>query len=256
MPIGQIIRKRRKELGMTQEGMADFLGVSTPAVSKWENGSALPDITLLAPIARLLEISLDRLLAFRPEPDEKQIIRITAQAEEKLKDGKYEDVFTWAQRQIYTWPGCRQLAYNLCIILEGRRMAKNITLNDDQQAFIYKNYEKLIKNNDEAIRIGAAQQLYNFFINKKDYEKAQKYLDYFSIQNPERKRRQARIYQGQGKSEMAMRTLEELLLQMCLVCENVFNDLSIISLRQNDMDMAFYYSQKQSDLEKLFGRIQ
>ena len=88
MPIGQIIRKRRKELGMTQEEMADFLGVSIPAVSKWENGSALPDIAMLAPIARLLEISLDRLLSFRPELDSEQIIRITVQAEEKLKNEK------------------------------------------------------------------------------------------------------------------------------------------------------------------------
>ena len=254
MPIGQIIRKRRKELGMTQEEMADFLGVSIPAVSKWENGSALPDITLLSPIARLLEISLDRLLSFRPELDSEQIIRITVQTEEKLKTEKYDEVFSWAQRQVYTWPGCRQLVYNICVMLEGRRMAKDIKLNDDQQAFIYKSYEKLLKSDDEAIRIGAAQQLYNFFINKKDYENAQKYLDYFSIENPERKRRQARIYRGQGKSEMAMRTLEELLLQMCMVCENVFNDLNIISLEQNDMEMAFYYSQKQSDLEKLFDR--
>ena len=254
MPIGQIIRKRRKELGMTQEEMADFLGVSIPAVSKWENGSALPDIAMLAPIARLLEISLDRLLAFQPEPDAEQIIRITSQAEEKLKNEKYEEVFGWAQRQIYTWPGCRQLAYNLCITLEGWRMVKGITLKDDQQAFIYKNYENLLKNNSEAIRINAAQQLYNFFINKKDYEHAQKYLEYFSIQNPERKRRQARIYQGQGKNEMAMQTLEELLLQLCMACENVFNDLNIVSLRQNDMDMAFYYSQKQSELAKLFDR--
>ena len=38
MNIGNVIKKYRKELGYTQEEMADRLGVTTPAVNKWENG--------------------------------------------------------------------------------------------------------------------------------------------------------------------------------------------------------------------------
>lgn len=38
MKINQIIHKRRKELALTQEQIAEFLGVSTPAVNKWEKG--------------------------------------------------------------------------------------------------------------------------------------------------------------------------------------------------------------------------
>ena len=38
MKINQIIRQKRKELSLTQEQIADFLGVSTPAVNKWEKG--------------------------------------------------------------------------------------------------------------------------------------------------------------------------------------------------------------------------
>lgn len=49
---------------MTQEEMANRLGVTTPAVNKWENSNSKPDIELLAPIARLLDISLDTLLSF------------------------------------------------------------------------------------------------------------------------------------------------------------------------------------------------
>lgn len=41
MKINQIIRKKRKELSLTQEQVADFLGVSTPAVNKWEKGGSL-----------------------------------------------------------------------------------------------------------------------------------------------------------------------------------------------------------------------
>ena len=65
MNIGNVIKKYRKELGYTQEEMATRLGVTTLAVNKWKNGNSNPDIELLAPIARLLHISLDTLLSFR-----------------------------------------------------------------------------------------------------------------------------------------------------------------------------------------------
>ena len=44
MKINQIIRQRRRELSLTQEQVAAYLGVSTPAVNKWEKGSTYPDI--------------------------------------------------------------------------------------------------------------------------------------------------------------------------------------------------------------------
>ena len=63
MQIGETIRKYRKEKNMTQEEMANRLGVTAPAVNKWENGNSYPDIMMLVPIARLLDISLDTLLS-------------------------------------------------------------------------------------------------------------------------------------------------------------------------------------------------
>ena len=59
MEIGQVIRKYRKEKDMTQEEMARRLGVTAPAVNKWESGASAPDIALLAPIARMLGITTD-----------------------------------------------------------------------------------------------------------------------------------------------------------------------------------------------------
>lgn len=51
MKTGEVIRKYRKQKELTQEEMAARLGVTAPAVNKWENGNSLPDIALLAPIA-------------------------------------------------------------------------------------------------------------------------------------------------------------------------------------------------------------
>ena len=59
MNIGHQIANRRKLLGLTQRSLAEALHVSFQAISKWENGTTLPDITLLAPLAQLLHTSVD-----------------------------------------------------------------------------------------------------------------------------------------------------------------------------------------------------
>lgn len=56
MTIGEVIREKRKELELTQEQVAQRLGISAPAVNKWERGSTYPDITILPALARLLKI--------------------------------------------------------------------------------------------------------------------------------------------------------------------------------------------------------
>lgn len=53
MKMNEVIRKYRKERGLTQEQVAGYLGVSTPAVNKWESGSSYPDLTLIPALARL-----------------------------------------------------------------------------------------------------------------------------------------------------------------------------------------------------------
>ena len=57
-----IIAKRRRELGLTQQQLADRLNVSDKVVSKWETGRSLPDTSLLVPLANALQISLNELL--------------------------------------------------------------------------------------------------------------------------------------------------------------------------------------------------
>ncbi|WP_091233008.1 helix-turn-helix domain-containing protein [Fontibacillus panacisegetis] len=54
----------RKENGLTQEELAQILGVSFQAVSKWENAQTMPDISLLPELSRTLQVSIDKLLGY------------------------------------------------------------------------------------------------------------------------------------------------------------------------------------------------
>jgi len=60
--IGNRIAKFRKARGMTQEDLASKLGVSSQAVSKWENDISCPDISLLPQLSKLLDVTTDELL--------------------------------------------------------------------------------------------------------------------------------------------------------------------------------------------------
>lgn len=65
MNIGGTIAALRRTKGVTQEQLARAVGVSKPAVSKWETGQSCPDIELLAPIARYFGVTIDALLSFK-----------------------------------------------------------------------------------------------------------------------------------------------------------------------------------------------
>lgn len=64
--IGKTIAHMRHERGITQEQLAEAIGISAPAVSKWETGQSYPDITLLPPLARYFGVPVDTLLAYTP----------------------------------------------------------------------------------------------------------------------------------------------------------------------------------------------
>ena len=68
--FAQRIITLRKELSMTQEQLAQELGITAQAVSKWETGQSYPDITLLPKLAEVFHVRVDELLGVAPQQDE------------------------------------------------------------------------------------------------------------------------------------------------------------------------------------------
>mgnify|MGYP001169637501 CR=1 FL=1 len=71
--IGPVLVVQRKERGITQQQLADFIGVSKAAVSKWETGQTYPDITLLPALAAYFDLRIDDLLDYEPQLSAKEI---------------------------------------------------------------------------------------------------------------------------------------------------------------------------------------
>ena len=62
MTFGKTIKELRQNHAMTQERLAELLNISPQAVSRWETGAAMPDISLIPPLANLFGVTTDYLL--------------------------------------------------------------------------------------------------------------------------------------------------------------------------------------------------
>lgn len=85
--IGDNIRALRIKAGMTQSRLAERLGVTDQAVSKWETGAASPDLSLIVPLTRLFGVTADALLGIDRPAEEARRQALEAQWEETMMTG-------------------------------------------------------------------------------------------------------------------------------------------------------------------------
>lgn len=252
MQIGEVIRKYRREKNMTQEEMAGLLGVTAPAVNKWENGNSMPDILLLAPIARLLDITPDILLSFKEELSSEEINRIIMEVDAKLQNSPWEEVFLWGKKVLEKYPNCEELHLNLALVLEAHRIMQGIPDSEEYENFTEGCYKRALKSEKENIRYRSADTLFHFHMRRENYEKAEEYLSFFSEQNPERKRKQAFLYSKTGRLQEAYKAYEEILFSGYQIASEVLYGLLGLSMQEQDMERADMLMEKQSALAELF----
>lgn len=251
MQIGQVIRQYRKQKDMTQEEMANCLGVTAPAVNKWENGNSMPDITLLAPIARLLGISLDTLLSFREELTQEEIQDIIYTVNSVLREKPFAEAFEWAKEKIEQYPNCAPLYLETAVLLNAERMKQPDT-DERYDTTINQWFTRALGSEKEQIRTMAADGLFNLYLNKKQYDKAEECLMYFSEQNPERKRKQAVIYSRTDRREEAYKTYEELLFSMYQMTDLLLASIGMLAQQDQNMDKLRMIVEKASALAEIF----
>ena len=118
--LGANIAALRKARGLTQEQLAAQLGVSAPAVSKWETCSSCPDITLLCPLARALGASVDQLLAFEPTLSDREVVAEVNRVMETAlaPDGGAAAAESQLQALLHRYPGCTALQFNAAAVYD------------------------------------------------------------------------------------------------------------------------------------------
>ena len=223
MRMNEIILEKRKALNMTQEQMADSLGVTAPAVHKWEKGNSFPDVTILPALARLLKIDLNTLFSFEKELSDTEINMFCNGVVRKIQAEGYDTGFILAKEKIQEYPNCEKLIFNLASLLDGGLTIFCVEKPENYSNEIETLYERAAKSEDEKIRNSANQLLIYKALHKKEFEKAKKLWEKLPDSVPDKKMIKATICNHQENYEEATKILEERLyglateLQSCLV---------------------------------------
>ena len=122
MSFGESVRTLRKKADYTQEMLAELLGISPQAVSRWECDSAMPDVSLLPRLAYLFGVSTDTLLGVDLEKRDRDIGSIREAANRAVSDGNRKEGIQILREGLEAYPNSHVLMAALAdaLLLEGQ----------------------------------------------------------------------------------------------------------------------------------------
>ena len=155
--LGENIKKLRREKDITQETLAEFLGVTFQSISKWERGESYPDITLLPAIAGFFNVSIDELMGVGKAQDEEELLKLLEEY----------DGLRWDVERKWKLLDTLRKKYPTDYRVQVRYMAKFIFINwkdiDKHSSKIKSIYENIQNGcTDDSIRMEAKQYYIGF----------------------------------------------------------------------------------------------
>lgn len=115
--FGATVLAQRRRLGLTQEKLAQKLGVSKGAVSKWETNASYPDITLLPRLAALFGISVDELIGYQPQLGREEIRRLYRQLAREFATQPFGQALAHCRELAREYCACFLLLLRLAVLL-------------------------------------------------------------------------------------------------------------------------------------------
>lgn len=258
LKIGAKITELRKAKGITQEQLAAALGVSAPAVSKWETDSSYPDITILCPLARALGADVDTLLAFEESLSEERVMEYmneilditTKQQDIPLAEKKLQDL-------LHQYPNSIVLKYYAAISLTTMGMFCPESAEKRKEEWNKQKKELLQdvrRSGASAYWQQAVSTLAAIALGDDDFELAEELLG----ELPEQSKKSdmtflwALLYQKKGEIEKARQVTQK---RLYILVNQVISCLSILmgGVLEPDMERALEIGKIYQETEKLFG---
>lgn len=172
MSIGTTIKKLRRDRNITQEQLAEMLGVSTNAVSQWECDKTAPDISHLPILANIFEVSADILLEIDIAKSKKQteIKEFTSKYTELHSQGKTAERLKLSRAMQKKYPNDETVRYYLMRVLQNGYI-------DESFDEIVMLGEQLLDSDNMEYRTGAIRGLCFTYLHKGNRAKALQYAD-------------------------------------------------------------------------------
>lgn len=106
----------RHQKGVTQEALADFVGVTKASVSKWETKQSLPDVLLLPQLAAYFGVSVDALLGYEPQLSREQIRKLYRELAADFAARPFEEVMEKSRGLAHKYYACHRFLFLLCVL--------------------------------------------------------------------------------------------------------------------------------------------
>ena len=210
--MGEIIAQKRKESGMTQAELAEYIGVSKPAVSKWESGYSLPDISLLPVLASFFDISIDELMGYQPQMSERNMDAIHKRLIKNLSELSADTVFSECRSYISKYYFCWQL-----ILKMSQFLYDHYTMSTEPQAVLKEivRYTKRVCDHCDDRMIAKKARYLNAccLIHLNEFDEAQKILEDLIEPVTNAPMLLAFIYNEQGKKSDAKKIITDVIEQ-------------------------------------------
>lgn len=175
--LSENLKNLRKRESITQEQLAEVLSVSPQAVSRWENGTTYPDITMLPTIASYFEVTLDELIGMDKIRDEHDIEEIMQQYRVNASKGHVDKNIELLSEALKRYPKneemlfCYALSLHSCISKDGRELTEEEIQQNAREAI--KVDERLLEHcTDLCLRLSTIKELAFYYDRVGEKEKA------------------------------------------------------------------------------------
>ena len=190
LSMGQIIKDLRKKNGFTQEELAERLGVTYQAVSKWENDTGMPDISQVVPLASIFGVSTDVLFGIADTTENEEAWKIVHRADSIEKYGELE---TYLDAYDILIDGLRKYPNNLIIMNNCMRLGILLSLKENGWSYAQERAKEIasetirqanfIKENSKNITdiLSARQILVFLYCSQEKFDLASKEAESFPL---------------------------------------------------------------------------
>jgi transcriptional regulator with XRE-family HTH domain len=255
LKISEVIIKYRKENGLTQEQLAKAVGVSTPAVSKWESGNTYPDIMLLAPIARLLGITTDKLLSYQEDLSDAEVLDYAKQMEVLFETKGVEAGYCKCEGLIHQYPNSNDLKYHFTLLYQ-RELALSRFVDEEQRAMVTNRiaeiYEQVLASKDPKLTSAVTVNLASLYMTTNQCDRAEKLLDSLPKTNVDADALYPMLYMIQGRVDEAAKLQENKLFRSVHAALAALGILGTISERKHDFTRALHIADLSDQMIELF----
>lgn len=147
LSLSENICRLRKANHMTQEQLAEALGVSFAAVSKWERGAATPELNLITDMADLFDVSVDVLIGYQMRNNKKD--SVIQRLKDYVHDRNSEEALSDVEKALKRYPNCFEIVYHSAVNYEVRGICQENPSYSRRALTLYHHACRLIGQNTE-----------------------------------------------------------------------------------------------------------